>query len=94
MDATYQEDTVPYGGYSTPAGVPTPAAPGLTLTLVKSLDGGYPAYSGTASSGAGWGTADALLSEEVQHPIHALGVPYLGIENLLQGSQGHSAPGA
>ena len=33
---------------------------------------------GAASFGSGWGAADALLSEEVQHPIRALGVAYLG----------------
>ena len=65
--------------------------PGLTRlgfrpTLVKSLDWG------AASSGTGWGMGDALLSEEVQHPTCALGVPYLEIQNL-QGSQGHSALG-
>ena len=55
--------------------------PGLTRqgfrpTLVKSLDGD------AASSSAGWSAAYAFLSEEVQHPMHALGVPYLGIQNL------------
>ena len=50
--------------------------PGFRPTLVKSLNGD------TASPSTGWNAAYALLSEEVQHPMHVLGVPYLAIQNL------------
>ena len=52
-----------------------------------------PSGDNPALSNAGWGVAGALLSEEVQHPLHTLGVPCLRIQNLLQGSQGNSTPG-
>ena len=92
MDAPPGEYSPP-GGTDTPAGVPTPAAPRPQQVRLQTNPGEV-TIRGTAPSSAGWGMAGALLSEEVQHPLHALGVPYMGIQNLLQGSQGHSALGA
>ena len=52
-----------------------------------------PSGDNPATSGAGWGAACVLLRRyNTPPPHHALGVPCLGIQNLLQGSQGQSTP--